>query len=239
MTGGASSDCGLEARDAVDRIIKARFACRAFCSRQITRRALEEILEVARFAPSGANIQPWRVYVVSGKKKEEISQSLLRAHQEARDEHSAEYRYYASPLPEPYSRRQEQFGRLFYGSLGIPQRDKEGRARQTSKNYSFFGAPAGLIIAIDRRLQVGSWLDLGMFIQNVMIAAGVRGLHTCPQETFAKYHSLLRKLLPLSPEEIVVCGMSIGFADGASAAAGTRMPKAAVEEFAQFLGFED
>jgi nitroreductase len=230
---------GHETRDAVDSIIKRRFASRSFTSRPIPRQTITDVLDVARFAPSGANIQPWRVYVVTGAKKEEISRALLKAHEEARDQHSSEYQYYASTMPEPYYSRRNQFGRLFYGSLGIQQSDTVGRARQTSKNYGFFGAPVGLIIAIDRRLEVGSWLDLGMFIQNVMIAAGARGLQTCPQETFSKYHALLRTLLPIPSEEIVVCGMSIGFADDDSINAGSLMPKAAVGEFAQFVGFED
>jgi nitroreductase len=230
---------GGENREAIDRIIKGRFASRSFTSRAVPRQTIVDILDVARFAPSGANIQPWRVYVVAGAKKEEISRTLLKAHEEARDQHSSEYHYYASPLPEPYASRRDQFGRLFYGSLGIQQSDTAARVRQTSKNYCFFGAPVGLIIAIDRRLQVGSWLDLGMFIQNVMIAAGARGLQTCPQETFSKYHTLLRTLLPIPSEEIVVCGMSIGFAEDASVSAGSLMPKAAVGEFAQFAGFED
>ena len=118
--------------------------------------------------------------MLGGEEKERVSQALLKAHDEARDQHSSEYQYYAPQLPEPYLSRREQFGRLFYGALGIKQSDMVGRARQTAKNYGFFGAPVGLIIAIDRRLQVGSWLDLGMFVQNVMIAAGARGLQTCP-----------------------------------------------------------
>ncbi|MEH2470080.1 nitroreductase [Nitrobacteraceae bacterium AZCC 2161] len=230
---------GRETREVVDSTIKRRFASRSFTSRPVPRQMVADILDVARFAPSGANIQPWRVYVVGGAKKDEISRALLKAHEEARDRHSSEYQYYASPLPEPYASRRDQFGRLFYGSLGIQQSDTVGRARQTSKNYAFFGAPVGLIIAIDRRLQVGSWLDLGMFIQNVMIAAGARDLQTCPQETFSKYHALLRTLLPIPPEEMVVCGMSIGFAEDESVSAGSLMPKAAVGEFAQFVGFEN
>jgi nitroreductase len=230
---------GREGREAIDRIIKGRFASRSFTSRAVPRQTIVDILDVARFAPSGANIQPWRVYVLGGSKKNEISRALSKAHEEERERHSSEYTYYASPLPEPYSSRREQFGRLFYGSLGIQQSDTIARARQTAKNYGFFGAPVGLIIAIDRRLQVGSWLDLGMFIQNVMIAAGARGLQTCPQETFSKYHSLLRTLLLIPPEEIVVCGMSMGFAEDESVRAGSLMPKAAVGEFAQFVGFED
>jgi len=236
MTKAASSSDG---REAIDAAIKRRFATRSFTSRPVPKQTIIDILDVARFAPSGANIQPWRVYVVAGTKKEEISRTLSRAHEEARDQHASEYQYYASQLPEPYSSRRDQFGRLFYGSLGIEQSDKIGRARQTSKNYGFFGAPVGLIISIDRRLQVGSWLDLGMFIQNVMIAAGARGLQTCPQETFSKYHALLRTLLPIPPEEMVVCGMSVGFGMDETVSAGSLMPKAAVGEFAEFVGFED
>jgi nitroreductase len=229
---------GRDGHAKVDRIMRGRFACRAFTGGPVPQQTITDILDVARFAPSGANIQPWRVYVVSGTRKDEISCALLRAHEEARDQHTSEYQYYAPQLPEPYLSRRNQFGRLYYGSLDIQQSDTAGRARQTAKNYGFFGAPVGLIVTIDRRLEQGSWLDLGMFIQNVMIAAGARGLQTCPQETFSKYHALLRKLLPISPEEIVVCGMSIGFAEDDCLNKGSLMPKAAVEEFAQFIGFE-
>jgi nitroreductase len=219
-------------REAVDSVMKRRFANRAFSQRAVSRQAVEEILDVARFAPSGANIQPWRV------EKDRISQALLKAHEEACDQHSSEYAYYAPQLPEPYLSRREEFGRLFYGALGIQQSDRSGRARQTAKNYGFFGAPIGLIFAIDRRLQVGSWLDLGMFVQNVMTAAGARGLQTCPQETFAKYHAVLRQLLPIPAEEMVVCGMSVGFAEEAVGRRGGLMPKIPVSEFATFVGFD-
>ncbi|MDB5500832.1 MAG: nitroreductase [Tardiphaga sp.] len=228
-----------ESADAIDRIIKGRFASRSFTGRTVPRQTITDILDVARFTPSGANIQPWRVYVVAGAKKRAISCALSKAHEEDRDEHSSEYQYYASSLPEPYASRRDEFGRLYYGSLGIDRSDAAARSRQTSKNYRFFGAPVGLIIAIDRRLAIGSWLDLGMFIQNVMIAAGARGLQTCPQETFAKYQALLRTLLPIPSEELIVCGMSIGFAEEATASAGSLMPRANIGEFAQFVDFED
>jgi nitroreductase len=225
--------------EVVDDVIRRRFANRAFTGDPVARQTVEDILEIARFTPSGANIQPWRVYVLGGKEKDILSRALLQAHNEARDQHRSEYRYYASELPEPYLSRRAQFGRLFYGSLGIAQTDLVARAGQTSKNYGFFGAPVGLIIAIDRRLEIGSWLDLGMFVQNVMIAAGARGLHSCPQETFSKYHAVLRKHLPIPDVEIVVCGMSIGIAEEASASAGSLMPKVPVNEFAKFIGFDD
>jgi nitroreductase len=235
----AASNCDDNfRRDAVDSVIRKRFASRAFSSRPVSKQTIADILDVARFAPSGANIQPWHAYVLAGADKDNVSRALLKAHDEARDQHQSEYQYYAQQLPQPYLSRREQFGRLFYGSLGIEQSDQAGRAGQTAKNYAFFGAPLGLIITIDRRLQVGSWLDLGMFVQNVMLAAGARGLQTCPQETFAKYHAVLRKLLPIPDEEMVVCGMSLGFAEQALANAGSLMPKADVGEFTKFIGFD-
>jgi len=202
----------------------------------VPRRTIEQILRVARFAPSGANIQPWHVYVLSGAARNRVSAALLEAHETSRDEHASEYRYYASNLPEPYLNRRQEFGRLFYGSLGIAQTDVEARSRQTTKNYAFFGAPVGLIVTIDRRLEVGSWLDLGMFVQNVLLVAAGRGLQSCPQETFAKYHRILRPLLSIPAEQMVVCGISIGRAKGE--AKERLMPRADVDEFATFAGFE-
>jgi len=234
--GGDASIGELRDPRETDRVIRGRFATRSFAERAISRRTVEEILEVARFAPSGANIQPGRVHVLSGAAKKRVSQALLKAHNEARDQHQSEYQYYPSSLPEPYLSRRKQFGRTYYGELGIEQSDLIAKAAQTARNYSFFGAPIGLIITIDRRLQVGSWLDLGMLVQNIMIAAGARGLQTCPQETFSKYHAILRELLPIRAEEMVVCGMSLGFA-AEVLTRNTPMPKVPVSEFATFVGF--
>ncbi|MEH2519170.1 nitroreductase [Bradyrhizobium sp. AZCC 1610] len=225
------------ARSRIDEIIAGRFACREFSDAPVPRRTIEQILRVARFAPSGANIQPWQVYVLASAAKDRVSAALLEAHETSRDEHVSEYKYYASDLPEPYLNRRQEFGRLFYGSLGIAQADIEARSRQTARNYAFFGAPVGLIVTIDRRLEVGSWLDLGMFVQNVLLAAAGRGLQSCPQETFAKYHRILRPLLSIPVEQMVICGISIGHAKDAA----TRglMPRADVEAFASFAGFDD
>jgi nitroreductase len=221
----------------INEIIAGRFACRDFSDRLVPRQIIEEILGVARFAPSGANIQPWHVHVLAGAVKGEVSAALLEAHTTARDEHASEYKYYATDLPEPYLSRRREFGRLFYGALGIAQTDVEARSSQTARNYAFFGAPVGLIVTIDRRLEVGSWLDLGMFVQNVLLAAAGRGLQSCPQETFAKYHRILRPMLSIPTEQIVVCGISIGHAKNKTARGS--MPRAEVEALATFLGFED
>jgi nitroreductase len=220
----------------IDPIIAGKFSCRKFSNRSIPRQTIERILRISRFAPSGANIQPWHIYALAGATKNMVSAALLKAFA-TKDEHVSEYRYYASELPLPYSRRREEFGRLFYGSLGIARDDPESRARQTARNYEFFGAPVGLIVTIDRRLEMGSWLDLGMFLQNVMLAAAGRGLQSCPQETFAKYHKLLRPLLSIPQEQMVVCGISMGFAHDVPKL--RLMPRAEVHEFASFAGFDD
>ncbi|AMA61338.1 nitroreductase [Bradyrhizobium sp. CCGE-LA001] len=233
----AMTAAGAAARSPMDEIIAGRFACRDFSDAPVGRGTIEQILRVARFAPSGANIQPWHVYVLAGAAKDRVSAALREAHDTARDAHVSEYSYYASDLPEPYLQRRQEFGRLFYGSLGIAQTDLQARSGQTAKNYAFFGAPVGLIITIDRRLQVGSWLDLGMFVQNVLLAAAGHGLQSCPQETFSKYHRTLRSLLSIPPEQMVVCGISIGRArDGTR---GRLMPRADLAEFASFAGFEE
>jgi nitroreductase len=231
-----AGETGMVVWSRIDEIMTSRFACREFCDAPVSRRTIEQILRVARFAPSGANIQPWHVYVLAGAAREKVSAALLEAHETSRDEHVSEYKYYASDLPDPYLKRRQEFGRLFYGSLGIAQADFEARSRQTAKNYTFFGAPVGLIVTIDRRLEVGSWLDLGMFVQNMMLAAAGHGLQSCPQETFSKYHRILRPLLSIPAEQMVVCGISIGRAR----VEGTKrlMPRADVDEFATFAGFE-
>lgn len=223
--------------DIVDRVIKGRSAARSFTDRLVAQEVVTGILDVARYAPSGGNIQPWRVHVVAGEKKTELSAALSAAHETARADHASEYRYYSDELPAPFSDRRSEWGQLFYGSLGIDQSDMEARGRQTARNYLFFGAPVGLIVTIDRRLERGSWVDLGMFVQNVLLAAGARGLQTCPQETFAKYHAVLRRHLPIDESEIVVCGISLGYADEAARARAGLMPKAAVESFCSFTGF--
>mgnify|MGYP001045741866 CR=1 FL=1 len=226
------SSCG-----SIDRVIANRYSCRSFSERSVSQRLIEEVLEVARFAPSGANIQPWHVYALAGERKLQVSAALLKAHQMAGDQHVSEYKYYANDLPLPYLNRRHEFGRLFYGSLGIAQTDMEGRANQTATNYMFFGAPVGLIITMDRRLEAGSFIDMGMFIQSVMLALVGRGLHSCPQETFAKYHKILRPLLSIPDEQFVVCGLSVGYAEHDMKP--RLMPRSDVGEFASFSGFED
>ena len=233
----AGDEARVAARSPIDEILTGRFACREFCSAPVARRTIEQILRVARFAPSGANIQPWHVYVLAGAVKTDVSAALLHAFETEPGEHVSEYQYYASEFPEPYLGRRQQFGRLYYDSLGIAQSDTAARSRQTAKNFTFFGAPVGLIVTIDRRLAMGSWLDLGMFIQNVMLAAVGRGLQSCPQETFARFHRILRPALSIPAEQMVACGISIGHPRERAKA--RLMPRADLEAFASFKGFDN
>ncbi|WP_426237727.1 nitroreductase [Pararhizobium sp. DWP1-1-3] len=195
----------------VDGVMRGRFANRFYLDRPVD--PATDIIEVSRYAGTGANVQPWHVHVVSGLAKARLIEALEVAHETEPAAHTSEYTYLISDLSEPYASRRKEFGAVFYGALGITSDDHAARAMQTARNLRFFDAPVGLIFTIDRRLEKGSWLDLGMFIQNVMLAARARGLDTCPQEFFSRYHAVIRRELSLRPEEMVVCGMSMGFGD--------------------------
>jgi nitroreductase len=227
----------LNSVSAVDHVMRGRFANRFFVDRPVGLATITEIIEVARHAGTGANVQPWRVHVVTGHAKGTLTRAIGVAHETAPGAHLAEYNYFPENLPEPYASRRREFGAVFYGSIGVDAKDQAARAAQTARNYQFFDAPVGLIFTIDRHLEKGSWLDLGMFIQNVMLAARARGLDTCTQEFFARYHAVIRHHLPLSPEEMVVCGMSVGFADPEWSQRRRPMPKAPIEDIASFHGF--
>ncbi|NLS03980.1 nitroreductase [Rhizobium sp. P32RR-XVIII] len=222
---------------AVDHVMRGRFANRFYVDRPVGFATVTQIIDVARHAATGGNVQPWRVHLVTGHAKAALVGAIGVAHETEAGAHSAEYNYFPENLPELYASRRREFGAVFYGSIGIDAKDQAARAAQTARNYRFFGAPVGLIFTIDRHLEKGSWLDLGMFIQNVMLAARARGFDTCAQEFFARYHAVIRHHLPLAPEEMVVCGMSMGFADPEWSQRRPPMPKAPIEDIASFHGF--
>ncbi|GGC88828.1 nitroreductase [Undibacterium terreum] len=221
----------------VEKVMMSRFANRFYLHREVDLEAITGILNAARYAATGGNVQPWRVYVLAGAAKTALADAIATAHETASGEHKSEYNYLPAPLPEPFASRRNEFASVFYGSLGIAQEDMAARAVQSARNCRFFDAPVGLIFTIDRRLEKGSWLDLGMFIQNIMLAAKARGLDTCTQEFLSRYHAVIRTQLPLAAEELVVCGMSMGFGDPEWARRRPQMPKAPLEEFASLHGF--
>ena len=218
----------------VTAVVRSRRAVRAFKAEPLHRELVEEILEDAACAPSGANIQPWRVYVVSGSVKNELAEDLVRF---SRAGTLPAPTHFPDPLPELFRARLTDFGARYYASLGIDRNDALARARQSERNFSFFGAPVGLIFSIDRRLKPHSWIDLGLFAQTVMIAAKARGVDTCPQVSFAPFHDLIASHLHLPPEEVTAFGMSMGYGDHEAEVNQTRMPRARVQDFARLFGF--
>ncbi len=199
----------------VDHAIATRQSIRAFLPTPVDRTTIEEILAVSARAPSGTNTQPWKVIVLTGAAKARLSTAILRVYDdpERRKQHIEEYAYYPTEWIEPYLGRRRKIGWDLYGLLGIGRTEKERMHAQHGRNYAFFDAPVGMIFTIDRIMEQGSWLDYGMFLENIMIAARARGLDTCPQAAFTQFHRVIGETLELPLNEMVVCGMSVGYAD--------------------------
>lgn len=202
---------------AVDAAITSRRSIRAFLDKPVDRDEIARILDVAARAPSGTNTQPWKVYVLTGAARERLSKAILavNADPEQARQHTEEYAYYPREWVAPYVDRRRKVGWDLYGLLGLGRDNKAGMAAQHARNYAFFDAPVGLIFTIDRIMAQGSWLDYGMFLQNIMVAARGRGLDTCPQAAFTQYHRVIATQLGLADNEMVVCGMALGWADPA------------------------
>jgi nitroreductase len=199
----------------VDAAITSRRSIRGYLPTPVAREDIEAILDVAARAPSGTNTQPWKVYVLTGALKQELSNAILAAYNDpsrAR-QHTEEYHYYPVEWVSPYIDRRRKVGWDLYGLLKLARENKAGMHAQHGRNYTFFDAPVGMIFTIDRIMQRGSWLDYGMFLQNIMIAARARGLDTCPQAAFTQFHQIIREVLHLPDNQMVVCGMSLGYAD--------------------------
>ena len=203
---------------AVDAAITSRRSIRAFLPKPVPRVDIEHILQVAARAPSGTNTQPWRVHVLTGASRQRLVDRIVAAFDDPaeRATHTEEYAYYPVEWVSPFIDRRRKVGWDLYSLLGIGKADKQRMHEQHRRNYHFFDAPVGLVFTIDRVLRQGSWLDYGMFLQSVMVAARARGLDTCPQAAFTPFHRLIGQELQLPSSEMVVCGMSLGHADPAA-----------------------
>jgi nitroreductase len=218
----------------VDEAIESRRSVRAFLPDPVDESTIRAILEVASRAPSGTNMQPWRVYVTSGEVKQRLTDAILDSGIRAEKAKWDEYKYYPDQFFEPYYARRRAVGFALYSTLGIGRRDVHQMREQHDRNFVFFDAPVGMIFTIDRRLNQGSWIDYGMFLQNIMVAARARGLHTCPQAAFAPYHNQIRPVLDIPPEEIVVCGMALGYEDPSKPENQLRTERAPLDEWVVF-----
>lgn len=203
------------ARRIVDAAIAGRRSIRAFLDTPVPRETVAEILDVAARAPSGTNTQPWQVIVLAGERRERLSRRILEVFDDpvAAREHREEYPYYPRQWVSPYLERRRKVGWDLYGLLGIGREDKAQMHAQHARNYRFFDAPVGLVFTIDRVMCQGSWLDYGMFLQNVMIAARARGLDSCPQAAFTHFHRIIADELQIPDTRMLVCAMSLGHAD--------------------------
>jgi nitroreductase len=226
-----------EQQRAVDAAITSRRSIRAYLPTPVAREDVEAILSVAARAPSGTNTQPWKVHVLTGAAKERLSDRILAAYADparAR-EHVEEYAYYPREWVSPFVDRRRKVGWDLYALLGLTRDNKAGMAAQHGRNYRFFDAPVGMIFTIDRIMEQGSWLDYGMFLQNIMVAARGRGLDTCPQAAFTQFHRIISAELGLPDSEMVVCGMALGYADPGKVENTLVTEREPVSSFARFL----
>jgi nitroreductase len=221
----------------VTEALKRRISTREFLQRPLAEQLVREILDVARWAPSGGNLQPWKVIAVAGTERAAISKLAQRIHALEGPDESTERPVYPPNLWEPYRTRRYKLGEDMYALLEISRSDRAGRLARFARNYEMFGAPVELFFVIDDRMGHGQWSHLGMFMQSVALAALERGVSSCMQEAWATLRSSLKSHFALDEHELVYCGMALGYADETAAVNSLRSERAPVEEFATFRGF--
>nr|WP_309969399.1 nitroreductase [Variovorax guangxiensis] len=222
--------------------IESRFSCRAFLrDKPVPRQQIDEILRIASCAASSTNTQPWKVYVLQGDRRDALVEKVCAAHDATRADPSsaAEYGevadYYPSEWVSPYIDRRRHNGWGLYGALGIGKGEKDKMHAQTQRNYRLFDAPVGLMFTMDRVMGRGSLIDYGMFLQTLMLAARALGLHTCPQAAWNNYAKIVTPLIGAGPEEMLVCGMALGYADESAPVNAYRTPREPVESFTRWV----
>jgi len=230
-------DSSTSAAAAVDEAVTTRQSVRAFLPTPVERATVERLLALASRSASGSNIQPWRVRVIAGTIKERLTREIFDA--VARDgfePYQREWNYYPVNWREPFLARRRKIGWDMYNLLGVAKGDFEGTQRARMRNYEFFGAPVGMIFTLDEDLEIGSWLDLGIYLGTLMVAARGHGLHTCPQAAFADFHKIIRPLLDIPEKEVIVCGMALGHIDPDAPVNRLVTARAPLGDFASFEG---
>ncbi|WP_342642866.1 nitroreductase [Rhodoligotrophos ferricapiens] len=222
----------------VSEALASRFSCRAYLDLPVPLATIRSILQQAQRAPSGGNLQPWQVQVLTGKPL----RALVSEVQDALADHPTgdkpAYQIYPEPLKEPYRARRFQNGADLYSALGIEREDRPARIRQFQKNFAFFGAPAAIMLLVDKSMGAPQWADLGAFMQSILLLAREYGLHSCAQEAWAFFEDIVRRHLALAEEQMVFCGIALGYGDLAAPVNRWRTDRAALDEIATFRGFE-
>lgn len=227
--------------NAMDQIITSRMSTRAFTKQAVAKELIETILQVASRAPSGTNTQPWKVYVLQGKSRDQLVEKVCAAHDAMRQdpslasEYQEAYDYYPTQWVSPYIDRRRENGWGLYGLLDIGKADKDKMHLQHQRNFKFFDAPVGLMFTVDKVMGRGSLLDYGMFLENLMISARGHGLHTCPQAAWNGFAKIILPHIGASDNEMLVCGMSLGYADDSQVVNTFHTPRVAVADFTQWL----
>jgi nitroreductase len=217
-------------------------SARAFKQQAVSKDIISDILHMASRAPSGTNTQPWKVYVLQGESRNSLVAKVCAAHDEIRahPEKAADYReaydYYPEKWVSPYIDRRRENGWSLYGLLGIGKADKDKMHLQHQRNYKFFDAPVGLMFTLDKVMGRGSLVDYGMFLQSVMLAARAHGLHTCPQAAWNGFATIILPHIGAGPDEMLVCGMALGYADDQDIVNTFRTPRETVASFTHWLG---
>lgn len=221
----------------VEQAIDTRMSARAFTQQAVAKEVIEAILAMAARSPSGTNTQPWKVYVLQGASRDSLVSKVCAAHDEIRanPDKAAEYRepydYYPEKWVSPFIDRRRENGWSLYGLLGIGKADKDKMHLQHQRNFKFFDAPVGMMFTLDPIMGRGSMFDYGMFVQNIMLAARARGLHTCPQAAWNHFHSIILPHIGAGEGEMLVCGLSLGWADTSDKVNTFTTPRVPTEEF--------
>lgn len=220
----------------VEEAINSRFSCRAFLPTAVPRSTVEDILRLAARAPSGTNIQPWQLWVLGGEQKEKLSRRMTAAFDDPEEAatHSEPYAYYPRQWTSPYIDRRREVGKQLYGLLGIPKGDAAGMHAQFARNYVFFDAPWAILIGVNEVMSQGAWLDCGMFIQTLMLAAKGKGLDSCPQLAPVQFHRIIHEMLDIPKTETLLCAIALGHADPDAVENHLRTERAPLAEWAKF-----
>lgn len=234
---GAHNSAVSAERKSVSECVRERRSVRAFLPEPIDRATVEEMLALAARAPSGGNLQPWHVDVLSGEPLFALKAAAKASLAAEPEGEGLEFTIYPSPLPEPYRGRRFDSGEALYSTLGIGREDRAARLGQFARNYDFFGAPIALFFSIDRAFDRPQWAHLGMFMQSFMLLAEERGLATCPQEAWAAVHRTVARHLALPADRIFYCAMALGTADPDAPVNRLATERAPLDAFATFRGF--
>jgi nitroreductase len=218
--------------------VSTRYSCRAFLATPVSENLVRDIISRASRAPSAGNMQPWRIYAIAGARAAELKTLLAPRMNELPKGEGGDYQIYPDPLNPPYNSRRFEVGELLYKAINVSRNDKPSRYRQYAQNFQFFGAPVGLFFALEKSFGLAQWADIGGLLQTVMLLAREYGLHTCPQQAWVSWHRTLRTFLDLPPNLMIYSGMSLGYEDPDAAINRWRSPRAELETFATFDGFE-